>query len=371
MNKSRVSLQDFCKIIQGGRHGLSGNHFVADGYPAYGAGGLNGYLPSYEFDQPGVILSSIGARCGKCFYAKGKWSSLANTQVIFPDPLRADPKFIWFQLNDERRWHRSGTGQPFIKPSDVKSHVIYLPPLSEQRRIAAILDKADALRAKRREALAQLDSLAQSMFLEMFGDPALHLANGRAAVMSDACEKITDGTHHSPDTRAEGIPYITAKHLRPDGLDFYSDPWFVSPEDHHAIYSRCDPRKGDVLYIKDGATTGIAAINEYDFPFSMLSSLALLRPRSGVCTAEYLTSWLNNEQVKKQMTGRMAGAGITRLTLGKIKQSKVYIPTYSEQKVFSERFRVIRALMKRQALMMESLNALFSSLQHRAFQGKL
>jgi type I restriction enzyme S subunit len=77
-------LQEFCRIIQGGRSGLSGNDFVPKGIPAYGAGGLNGYLPSHEFDEPAVILSSIGARCGKCFYAEGKWASLAKHAAYFP-----------------------------------------------------------------------------------------------------------------------------------------------------------------------------------------------------------------------------------------------------------------------------------------------
>ena len=93
-------LQEFCRIIQGGRSGLSGNDFVPEGVPAYGAGGLNGYLPTHEFDEPAVILSSIGARCGKCFYAEGKWASLANTQLIFPDTTKADVRFLWIQLND-------------------------------------------------------------------------------------------------------------------------------------------------------------------------------------------------------------------------------------------------------------------------------
>ena len=174
MTPARIALSDFCTIVQGGRHKLSGNNFVESGFPAYGAGGMNGLLESFEFDESAVVLSSIGARCGKCFLVDGKWSSLANTQVIRPDPKRGDCRFLWYQLNDESRWPRSGTGQPFIKPSDVKNHLVYLPPLTEQRRIAAILDKAGALCAKRSEALAHLDHLAQSVFLEMFGDPVVN-----------------------------------------------------------------------------------------------------------------------------------------------------------------------------------------------------
>jgi type I restriction enzyme S subunit len=131
MKRDQAVLGDFCQIVQGGRLKLSGNDFVAQGIPAYGAGGLNGYLDVSEFDCEAVILSAIGARCGKCFHVSGYWTSLANTQIIIPDPDRADSRFLWHQLNDEKRWHRSGTGQPFIKPSDVKVHKLFLPPLEE------------------------------------------------------------------------------------------------------------------------------------------------------------------------------------------------------------------------------------------------
>ena len=91
--------------------------------------------------------------------------------MIFPNAKLGHVRFLWYQLNDESLWHRSGTAQPYIKPSDVKARKVYLPPLAEQKRIAGILDAADALRTKRREALAQLDALLQSTFLDIFGDP--------------------------------------------------------------------------------------------------------------------------------------------------------------------------------------------------------
>lgn len=141
----RLQLGEFCRMIGGGRHGLSGKQFVTEGgFPAYGAGGLNGHLATFEFTESAVVLSSIGARCGKCFLPEGKWTSLANTQVIFPDVSVADLFFLWVQLNDEKRWPRSGTGQPFIKPSDVKSHVVVLPPLEEQQRLTAEWRKEQA-----------------------------------------------------------------------------------------------------------------------------------------------------------------------------------------------------------------------------------
>ena len=148
-------LSDISQIVQGGRLKLTGNDFVETGYPAYGAGGMNGYLPTPEFDKRAVVLSSIGARCGKCFLTEERWTSLANTQVIIPNPVMVLSDFLWVLLNDEQSWHRSGTAQPFIKPSDVKSRAIALPPLALQDSFS------------NRTAAIQRESLRQKMAIEV------------------------------------------------------------------------------------------------------------------------------------------------------------------------------------------------------------
>lgn len=167
----RVELQEIAVIRGGGRLRLSGKDFVprSEGFPAYGAGGLNGYVPIAEYSRDAVVLSSIGARCGKCFLAKGSWTSLANTQVILPDISNIDPQFLWYQINDERSWVRSGTGQPFIKPSDVKKRKILLPDLAEQRRIVRILRLADERLSRRRDQLADLRALELSSWFKAAG----------------------------------------------------------------------------------------------------------------------------------------------------------------------------------------------------------
>ena len=75
---------------------------------------------------------------------------------------------------------------------------IPLPSLNEQRRIAAILDQADTLRAQRREALKQLDDLTQSIFVEMFGDPATNLMGWPRVTLGDLVHNASDGPHVSP-----------------------------------------------------------------------------------------------------------------------------------------------------------------------------
>lgn len=248
---------------------------------------------------------------------------------------------------------------------------IPLPPLSEQKRIAAILDKADAIRRKRQQAIQLADDFLRAVFLDMFGDPVTNPKGWETKALADVCKKITDGTHHSPPIVDAGVPYITAKHLKKTGLQFFNDPWFISEEDHRAIYSRCAPEKNDVLYIKDGATTGLAAINEYDFEFSMLSSLALLKPCREKILPEYLTVFLNHPITKKVIIANMAGAAITRLTLAKIKSVRIPVPPIEMQQKFTDIYVKVReATMKITSGVDASVEA-FEAISQRAFAGQL
>lgn len=146
------------------------------------------------------------------------------------------------------------------------------------------------------------------------------------------CNKITDGTHHSPANFPVGdFKYVTAKNIRPWGLDL-SDISFVDAETHREIFARCPVEKGDVLYIKDGATTGLAVVNPIDEPFSMLSSVALIKPKRHVLNAGYLSYWLNSPVTLADMLGQMTGTAIRRLTLTTISAQSIPLPPLPEQR---------------------------------------
>lgn len=151
------------------------------------------------------------------------------------------------------------------------------------------------------------------------------------ASLNQVTSRITDGTHRSPENLPSGdYKYVTAKNIRPWGLDL-SDISYVSSEDHAAIYARCPVERNDVLYIKDGATTGLAAINDLDEPFSMLSSVALLKPRKDVIDPYYLKYWLNSPRTIEAMIGRMTGTAIRRLTLTTLSSQRIAVPPLAEQ----------------------------------------
>ena len=148
--------------------------------------------------------------------------------------------------------------------------------------------------------------------------------------LAELCDKITDGTHHSPSNSQTGeFKYITAKNIKPWGLDL-SHLTYVDEVTHREIYARCDVRKGDILYIKDGATTGIAAINPLDEEFSLLSSVGVLRPGAAL-TSKYLLYALQEPATKAKMMDGLAGVAITRLTLKKLGAAEIPVAPLAEQ----------------------------------------
>ena len=142
--------------------------------------------------------------------------------------------------------------------------------------------------------------------------------------------KLTDGTHHSPKNYPKGnYKYITAKNIKNEGV-VLDGVTYVDDETHHEIFSRCNPEYGDILYIKDGATTGVVAINNLEEEFSLLSSVALLKP-SKLISKKYLFYYLQSSYCYESVRSSMKGVGITRITLKQIADWEVPIPPIEEQ----------------------------------------
>lgn len=146
----------------------------------------------------------------------------------------------------------------------------------------------------------------------------------------DVLNKLTDGTHHSPPNLADGpFKYITAKNIKLEGVSL-ENVTYVTAKVHNEIYARCNPEKGDILYIKDGATTGIVTINDLDEPFSMLSSVALLK-LSTLIFNRLIENFLRSPFFYNQMRGFMKGAAITRVTLKRMAPALIPLPPLAEQ----------------------------------------
>lgn len=207
--------------------------------------------------------------------------------------------------------------------------------IKEQAYIINCLDSVNSLITARREQLAKLDELVKSRFIELFGDPVSNSLGWKKKTLKEVCLKLNDGTHFSPESFETGeYKYVTAKNIKLSGFDF-SNITYVPEEVHRPIYERCNPELGDVLYIKDGVTTGVAMVNTLEEEFTLLSSVALLKQDRRIMNGHFLAALLNNKNVYADIRSNMGGAAITRLTIAKLNAIKVILPPIELQNQFA------------------------------------
>jgi len=300
------------------------------------------------------------------------------------------------------------TGIRNLKFDEYKEIEIPLPPLPEQQRIVSILDQCfaaiDKAKANAEQNLKNANELFESYLQGVFEKKSLNpdsndfldtldsknqqkssnQANQKNqgsdnkqgwehTRLGDICQ-INDGTHFSPKNTSEGeYMYVTAKNIKPYYIDL-SNISYVSEKDHKEIYSRCSPKKGDVLYIKDGATAGIATINTIEEEFSMLSSVALLKCSDRILNT-FLVHYMNSNVGKKNFLGYLDGAAITRLTLVKIKNVCFPLPPFKDQQTIVRQLDALRAeTQKLEAVYQKKiadLEELKKSILQKAFAGEL
>lgn len=125
-------------------------------FPGFSASGQNIWLEEYAYDCPAIVLSAVGARCGKTFKADGQWGVVANTHCLFPRS-DSDRDYLWYLTNQEDWWEKGGSAQPFVKVSETLARPWVFPPLPEQTAIAEFLDretgKIDELVAEAQRAI--------------------------------------------------------------------------------------------------------------------------------------------------------------------------------------------------------------------------
>lgn len=378
MSAKLVELRQVCEFLDSQRVPVTESDREPGPYPYYGANGQQGWIDNYVFDEPLVLLAEDGGHFGSytqpiAYKITGK-SWVNNHAHVLRPKSNCDIDYLHRVLSfyDVTRWV-SGTTRPKLTKGKAEEIPIPLPPLPEQKRIAAILDKADRLRRLRRYVLELGDTYLQSVFLEMFGDAlAGKDKNAPLTPLEQVCTKITDGTHVTPTYLESGVPFLSVKNLThiPGKLDF-SDVKYISPEQHEQIWKACPVERDDVLYTKVGATYGIPQIVETDIKFSIFVSVALLKPDKNVIISKYFESALRTDFAKRQADRLVSGIGVPDLHLREIKTIVIPLPDFSRQRRFVEVARKYERLRAQQREAERQAEHLFQSLLHRAFAGEL
>lgn len=275
-----------------------------------------------------------------------------------------------------RNWlehNATGVTMPNLNTTVVRQLPLAYPSLPEQRRIAAILDQADALRAKRREALAQLDRLAQSVFVEMFGDPVTNPRGWETRRLGELTSKLGSGsTPTGGDTAYKdvGISLIRSLNVH-DGLFLRKNLAHID-EQQAAKLRNVVVEENDILLNITGASVARVCRAPADvLPARVNQHVMIVRPTSEL-NPLFLESLLLNPSMKAKLL-KVGGAGATReaITKADAEELEVIVPPKSLQQEFSTRKESLHSLQRNGESGLADLNALFASLQHRAFRGEL
>lgn len=285
-------------------------------------------------------------------------------------------RFVKFQSPIILQWVRATTAENF--PIDkLKRLAVPLPPLPEQRRIADLLNRADALRAKRRAALAHLDTLVQSIFLDMFGDPVENPKRWPRVPLSSLLERIDSGW--SPiclDRRVTGDEWGVLKlgsvtWCEYDSLQNKALPPGIEP------LPELEVRAGDLLFARKNTHELVAACALVrDTPSRLLLSDLIFRLQLCAGTPvhkAYLHRLLicprKRREVQK-LAGGSAGS-MPNISKARLAGVPIEVPPLKLQQEFARRVDRVDVLRAHARTALDRLDALFGSIQDRAFRGAL
>lgn len=342
-------------------------------YPYYGANGQQGNVDGFLFDEPLVLLAEDGGHFesperGIAYRISGKSWVNNHAHVLRPKP-GLDTGFLSRVLEnyDVTPWV-TGTTRGKLTKAGASQIPVPVPRLAAQQRIAEVLDKADALRAKRRAAHVQLDTLSQAIFRDMFGEPDRILDRWPKAELGGLLEFLTSGSRGWAEYYSEtGDIFLRIQNVRRDQLVLDDVAYVRAPDSAEAKRTMVQP--GDVL-LSITADLGRTAVIPEGLGRAFINQhLSILRTK--LLVPRFLSAYLASPAGQRQVLRRNRQAVKAGLNFDDIRAISVPEPPSQVQREFVRRLQASEELTRQHQRSGRELDALFASLQHRAFRGEL
>lgn len=301
--------------------------------------------------------------------------------ILRGDASKVEPRYLyhWFSSPgtqaDARNCGRQTTNISNMDIGRCLALQIPIPPLSEQRRISAILDKADELRAKRREAITNLDRLLQSVFSQAMSDGTYEAVSVGELLERKILLLHKDGNHGSQYPRKEefgdtGIPFISAKNLLEDGSLDLSEIQLLDESKAKQLKIGWI-ESGDVL-LAHNASVGKVALYRGEFAKALIgTSLTAYRPNREFLRPEFLFMALRSSEFQGELTKDMSQTTRNQVPITAQRRLTIQIPPIEVQDKVVQAVATLTKQKEKYMCHEKSLNTLFFSLQESAFRGAL
>lgn len=330
-------LGDICEILDSKRVPVTAADRQPGPYPYYGANGVQDYVADYIFDDELVLLAEDGGNFGSkdkpiAYRVSGKCWVNNHAHVLRPKQgLDVDYLCYSLMFYDVSGLVNGATRQKLTQ-ADMRKMEIPVPPLEEQRRIAALLDKVSDLIAKRRTQLDKLDLLVKAQFVEMFGDIILNPYGWDEDILGSVCD-VRDGTHESPQYYDAGFPLVTSKNVTGGKIDL-TDCSLICETDYNKINERSKVDIGDIIMPMIG-TVGKPVIVNIEPNFAIKNvSLIKFRHNSKVLNI-YILALLQSDYFDTAVLSRIRGGTQKFISLGDIRNLEILVPPIELQNEFA------------------------------------
>jgi len=340
-------------------------------------------------DKDTIAVAMYGATAGKVGYIQCRTTINQAICAIKSKgyDLWALFCFFWFiNYRPQLLMKRFGGAQPNINQQIIKNLYIPLPPLPEQKKIAAVLSAIQEAKEKTENVISALKEMKKSMMKHLFTYGAVPIEDvGRVkrketeigmmpktwelGILNDLCERIVDCPHSTPIFVETGVLCVRNFNIR-DGKLVLDRRYFTSDDQYVERTKRCEPIEGDILFSRE-APVGEACLVPSNMKLSMGQRMMLLRTKSELLDNRFLVQALYSESVQHVMHSSASGVTAKHLNVADVRRMSVPLPSLSEQKQIADSILAIDNKIEVEENKLSALNSLFSTLLSLLMTGKL
>ncbi|MAQ27868.1 MAG: restriction endonuclease subunit S [Pseudomonadales bacterium] len=366
-----VKLHDICRPKQWKT--IAASNLLESGYPVYGANGKIGFYSEFTHESPTLMITCRGATCGNVHISEPKSYINGNAMALDDiDSSAVDLKYLYyFFLKRGFDDVISGSAQPQITGQGLTKVEIPLPPLAEQKRIATILNKADAIRRKRQQAIQLADEFLRAVFLDMFGDPVTNPKGFPLGIIRDLVESANYGSSAKASEAGGDYPILRMGNITYEGAIDMTDLKYIDLTDKEK--PKYLAVKGDLLFNRTNSKelVGKTAVYDRDDPVAIAGYLIRVRTNEKG-NSHYISGYLNSAHGKATLQNMCKSiVGMANINAQEMQDIPVTIPPVSLQNRYRDIFVSTKEKLAAHQAALHANNELFNALSQKAFSGQL
>ena len=338
MNK--IFIEDCCEILDSMRVPITASKREIGEYPYYGANGIQDYVADYIFDDELVLLAEDGGNFGSkerpiAYRVSGKCWVNNHAHVLKPK-VGLDIEYLCYSL----MFYKvdgliNGATRKKLTQAAMRKMQIPFRSIKEQIHIVNELNRIIKIKEKRQEELKLLDNLIKARFVEMFGDPVANEMGWDTLPLENACKAIVDCPHSTPSYTKEdtGFRCIRTSIVKKNRI-LWDEIEYIPEDEYVKRIQRKKPDVGDIVYTREGAILGIAAIIDRNCNVALGQRSMLLSPNIDKCASEFLCVAMNSDSFLDNALKGVSGSASPHINVGDIKAFRMIMPPIELQNQF-------------------------------------